>query len=174
MAVSELIKIIPPPSVPRQVGASAEWQAVEDALGVRFPSDYREFVFTYGTGQIGGGYSVWNPFEGNKYVEHVRLICGYERDFRERFPHYSPYRIYPDCPGFLPWGGDDNGNYYGWLTDGPPDRWPVLSHEIRGEGFRLHRCTMTGYFVAVFRDQIVSLAGYEYADSKEALVFETG
>jgi SMI1-KNR4 cell-wall len=169
MAVADVTALIPSPAFPNQVGSLDEWRAVERELGVTLPLDFREFVFTYGTGQLGRFYSVWNPFWGSEFVQQVRLICGYERESQQQFPQYFPYSIYPESPGFLPWGSDDNGNYYGWLTEGPPDRWPVLSNEVRGGGYRLHRCTMTEYLGGVFRGEIIALAG-EYP-GQDDLVF---
>ena len=161
MAAADITALIRPPAVPNQVGTLIEWQAVEQQLGVTLPLDFREFIFAYGTGQLGRFYWVWNPFRGSTFVEQVRLICGYERELQRQFPQYYPYPIYPECPGFLPWGSDDNGNYYGWLTDGPPDQWLVLSNGVRGQGYRLHRCNMTGYLAGVFRGEIKPLAsGY--------------
>jgi hypothetical protein len=158
MSVADIIDLIRPPATPQQVGTLTEWKNVERELGVLYPSDFREFIFVYGTGLLGRFYSVWNRFGGTDFVEHVRLICKYERESQLEFPEYFPHPIYPESPGFLPWGSDDNGNYYGWLTHGPPDKWPVLSNEVRGEHYRLHGCTMTQYLAGVFRGQIVPLA----------------
>jgi hypothetical protein len=161
MTVADLTALIPPPVTAKQVGTLVEWQAVERELGIILPSDFRDFVLTYGTGQLGNFYSVWNPFAGPEFIEHVLRICGFERKSKQEFPQYFPYPIYPECPGFLPWGSDDNGNYYGWLTGGPADRWPVLSNAIRGEGYRLHDLAMTEYLAGVFRGEISPLAsGY--------------
>lgn len=155
MVVVDIATLIPPPAIPIQVGSLADWQAVEQELGVTFPTDFREFIFKYGTGYLGSFYSVWNPFwSSNKFVESVRLICAAERESQGRFPEFFPYAIYPDSPGFLPWGSDDNGNYYGWLTEGSADEWSVLSNEVRGLGYRLHCCTMTEYLAKVFGGEI--------------------
>jgi SMI1-KNR4 cell-wall len=48
-----------------------EWQTVERELGVRFPTDYRDFVLNYGSGQLARFYEVWNPFSGAAYIKHV-------------------------------------------------------------------------------------------------------
>ena len=56
------------------------------------------------------------------------------RETERDWPHRVPYPIYPDQPGLLPWGNDENGNDYYWLTEGAPDTWRVLSDEVRGEG----------------------------------------
>ena len=89
-----------------------------------------------------------------------------------QFPQYYPYPICPEFPGFLPWGSDDNGNYYRWLTEGPADRWMVLTNEVRGQGYWLHNRTMTEYLAGVFRGEIAALAS-DYPAPGD-LVFECG
>jgi hypothetical protein len=169
MAIRDVTALIPPPAEPSQVGTLADWQAVERELGLTLPSDYRDFVFTYGTGDLARFYRVWNPFQGSEFVDLVRRICGYEQESQRQFPERFPYPIYPECPGFLPWGSDDNGNYYGWLTEGLADQWPVLTNAVRGQGYLLHRCSMTDYLARVLRGEIRPLAS-DYP-SLEDLVF---
>jgi hypothetical protein len=159
MATADVIALISPPATPHEVGTLAEWQAIEQVLGVTFPSDFREFVFAYGSGQLGQFYWVWNPFWGPEFLREVRDVCGSEGDLRRQYPDFYPYPIYPERPGFLPWGSDDNGNYYGWLTEGPSDRWPVLTNNMRGRGYRLFQGTMTEYLAGVFRGEVKPLAG---------------
>ena len=158
MAIDGITSLIAPPPVPKQVGTVADWQVVERELGIVLPSDYRDFILSYGTGQLANLYSVWNPFRGSEFIEQVRLVCRCEQEFQKQFPHRCPYAIHPQRPGFLPWGTDENGNYYGWLTEGPSDKWPVLSNNVRGHGYKLYRLTMTEYFAAVLRGEILPLA----------------
>jgi hypothetical protein len=70
-----------------------------------------------------------------------------------------PYPIYPDQPGLLPWGNDENGNDYYWFTEGAPNTWRVLSDEGRGEGFREYGCTMTEFLTKVLLGEFKALAG---------------
>ena len=57
-----------------------------------------------------------------------------------------PVAVHPASPGFLPWAADENGNKFGWLTEGPPDGWLVVvfGHESEGTPER-HPGPMTAF-----------------------------
>lgn len=159
MALTEVTALIPPPPRPSGVGTPEEWRAIERELGLTLPTDYREFVSTYGTGRLAVEYLIYSPFWGAEYLNHVRYLCQLETDFRAQFPHRVPYPVWPEPGGVLPWADDQNGNYYLWLTEGPPDQWEVLTNQVRGHGYQRHRCTMTGYLAGVLRGEIRPLIG---------------
>src|SRR5438067_1941995 len=50
MAIEDLIAVVAPPAQPREAGNLAAWTAVEARLGTRLPTDFRDFVFQYGSG----------------------------------------------------------------------------------------------------------------------------
>jgi SMI1-KNR4 cell-wall len=169
MSIETLKKLVPPPPRPSEVGTIEEWQAVERQLGLVLPSDYRGFVFTYGSGLFAGFYRVYNPFAASKYsalYSSIERVCSGEREFKRDWPERVPYSIYPEQPGILPWGNDENGNNYYWLTDGSPDTWAVLSDEVRGEGFREYGCTMTEFLTNVLEYRCKALAG-DYPTDKD-------
>jgi hypothetical protein len=162
MAIDDVVRLIPPPPRPSGVGTPDEWRAVERELGLTFPADYRDFVSAYGTGMFATEYEVYNPFGGAEYLDHVRYLCRIEADFRRQLPARVPYPAWPEPGGVFPWGADQNGNYYLWLTAGPPDRWPVLTNEVRGHGYREHHCTMTEYVSGVLAGRIRPLIGGDF------------
>ncbi|HEV7405312.1 MAG TPA: SMI1/KNR4 family protein [Chthoniobacteraceae bacterium] len=162
MSIERLGNLVEPPKRPSEVGSLAQWEAVERQLGVVLPSDYRDFVFTYGTGHFAHFYGVYNPFASSEWIAlwpSVQRVCAGERQIKRHFPDAVPYPVYPDQPGLLPWGGDDNGNYYFWMTKGAPDTWKVLSDEVRGEGFQEYGCTMTEFLTGVLCGEFKPLAG---------------
>jgi hypothetical protein len=69
-----------------------------------------------------------------------------------------PYPVFPEKGGILPWGRDENGNDYSWLTEGLPDLWKVVQNNVRGKGYALHECSMTGFLVGVLEGRIKPLA----------------
>jgi hypothetical protein len=165
--------LVRPPRKPLEAGNLTGWPAVEQKLGTPLPTDYRDFILTYGTGLFASFYLIYNPFSVCKWLnlhQQVERLCGEERAFKREFPEVVPYRIFPERPGLLPWAGDENGNYYYWLTEGPPDSWMVISQEGRGEGFREYGRCMTDFFCDVFTGKIEALCG-EYPET-EHLVFE--
>jgi hypothetical protein len=159
MALAVVTGLVPPPARPSGVGTLEQWRAAERELDLVFPTDYREFVFAYGTGTFATEYSVYSPFWGAEYFDHVRYLCQIEREFRVEFPNRVPYPVWPEPGGVFPWGSDQNGNYYLWLTDGPPDLWQVVTNEPRGHGYREHDCTMTEYLAGVMLGRIRPLIG---------------
>jgi len=162
MPIEPLKKLVPPPRNPSEVGSLQQWEAIERDLGLELPSDYRDFVFTYGSGRFAKFYGIYNPFAASQYaalLPSIQRVCAAERETKRDWPEIVPYPIYPDQPGLLPWGCDDNGNYYFWLTEGTSDFWPVLSDEVRGEGFREYHCTMTEFLIGILQGEFEALAG---------------
>lgn len=51
---------------------------------------------------------------------------GWYRELRDEFPEYHPLPIWPEPGGFLPFASSIDGDSIGWLTDGEPDRWPLI------------------------------------------------
>lgn len=161
MSLLKLKEIIPGPAKPLGVSDKEELIATQEGLGVTLPRDYIEFIQSYGSGCLGDFYHVWNPFNSKQFLKDVDDICWHERDFKRMYPESVPYEIYPNTPGFLPWGADDNGNYYGWLTKGKPNEWKVVTNEVRGDGYELHHIGFLDYFLEIFSGKIEPLAsGY--------------
>lgn len=162
MSIAELKALVPPPKSPFETGTSSLWKKLDKLLGLKLPQDYRDFVTTYGTGLFAGLYRVYNPFSA---MEYMSLLTCIERDCKNARQmkkagvfNSSSYPIYPETGGILPWGNDENGNFYYWLTKGSPTKWSVVQNSVRGDGFRVHSCTMTGFLVAILRREIKPLA----------------
>ncbi len=173
MPIEPLKRIVTPPQHPSEVGTLEQWRAIEHQLGTTLPSDYRDFVFTYGSGLFARFYRVYNPFAASEWTAlypSVQRVCDWQRDTKRRWTDRVPYSIYPDQPGILPWGNDENGNDYCWITDGPPETWLVASDGTRGEGFREHGCAMTEFLTNVLLGECRALAG-EYPTDEDR-VFE--
>jgi hypothetical protein len=160
MAIAPLKKLVPPPNQPLDVGSLHQWRLAERKLGLGLPSDYREFVFAYGSGLFARFYRVYNPFAADKSMSllaAVKETCKWRRETRKEFPERVPYPIFPEAGGILPWGNDENGHDYYWFTRGPPDDWIVLSDDVRGNGLAEHKKSMTEYLLGVLRGDIAPL-----------------
>jgi len=135
-------------------------------LGVKLPREYREFVLAYGSGLFAGFYRVYNPFAESPYLNlasSIQRICAMNREIQlsdlnhKRFP--LPY--FPPAGGLLPWGNDENGNDYYWLTSGPSSRWCVVQQENRGTGIKVHPYSMVEFLIAILQKKVKALAsGY--------------
>ena len=52
MALTELRSLVAAPQHPVEVGDGLQWGLVEDAFGILFPEDYREYAMLYGSGKF--------------------------------------------------------------------------------------------------------------------------
>jgi SMI1-KNR4 cell-wall len=164
MSLAYLKNAVPPPPKPFEVGTIKQWRKIEEGLGLKLPRDYREFVFAYGSGLFAGLYRVYNPFAKSRYtalLSQAKQVCDINRASQRSNPKRFPYPYYPDPGGLLPWGNDENGNDYFWLTEGPPTKWVVVQDNNRGEGIRVQPLSMTGFLAGILQRRIKPLAsGY--------------
>jgi len=163
MSLAELVKLVPPPNQPFEIGTMDRWREIEAELGTSLPADYREFVFAYGTGLFANFYRVDNPFSGSKYMGLVpasRRAGDILRDLREcEENNYVAISIFPEPGGLLHWADDENGNCYYWRTDGQPDEWTIVEDQVRGDGFKEHSCSTTEFLFGILSGNITPLAG---------------
>lgn len=112
------------------------WTASEEYLGVRLPSDYKEFLDLYGPGSIDGYLSLSRPVEADQ-AELERLWSQEDwRRARIEAPDRYPYAFHPDPDGLISWGSDENGSEYHFLATEPdPDQWRVVVGSECGDWF---------------------------------------
>jgi hypothetical protein len=159
MSVAELMAVVPPPAQPRDVGDAAAWRDAEARIGTRLPTDFRDFVSRYGTGVFNdpGRLCVFprNPlapdfddrFRSDRdWLREMKGLAG-EKEF--------PYEVFPHTPGLILWAEDDNGCMFFWLTEGQPDRWPVLVTPPRGYFWERFHLPMTSFLARAFSRQLL-------------------
>jgi hypothetical protein len=74
------------------------------------------------------------------------LVASYKyfRDLkRAEGDQFIPYDIYPKSPGLLVWGSDVNGHMMFWLTEGQPEKWPLVLMTVDGQFEQLQMSTTT-------------------------------
>ncbi|HTU17709.1 MAG TPA: SMI1/KNR4 family protein [Gemmataceae bacterium] len=129
--LQRLQDLIPPPEQPTEAGSSKLRRSVERALGSPLPTDLYEFALVYGSGRFHSRESgcllqICNPFSG-AFFDQVVDWANLCRDLKKaEGDSYIPYDLYPERPGLLALGDDDNGRFIFWLTEGEPDEWPIL------------------------------------------------
>lgn len=147
-----LIDVLPCPTSPMEVTASDTWTDVEVSLRQNLPSDFKEFVRSYGTGCIDNFLWVFNPFSANPHLNLLHQLeprLNAEREIRDKFPHLVPFALFPERGGLLPFGASDNGDVLFWLTEGVPDQWAVVVCESRGDEYSRFNCTMTEFLAGI-------------------------
>src|SRR5262245_46073302 len=131
MAIQDLLQLVPPPADPLENGPRTRWDFVQQELGLQLPMDFREIGAHYGTGRFGFGLEVLNVFsksfrdqldnELSRWLE-LKELEGEEE---------LTYSIFPEAPGLLAWGSDDQSSGLFWMTEGLAENWPII---VRGHG----------------------------------------
>ena len=165
MSVAELLAVVPPPARPRKGGDQATWQAAEARIGTRLPTDFRDFVLRYGTGVFNdpGRLCVFprNPLapdfdssfrSDREWLREMKELAG-EDEF--------PYDVFPRTPGLILWADDDNGCMFFWLTEGHPDRWPVLVTPPRGYFWERFELPMTSFLARAFSRRLTCVPWHQ-------------
>jgi SMI1-KNR4 cell-wall len=160
MGLQELVAVVPAPLAPKNTGSLQEWEAVEKTLGTALPSDFRDFCMRYGSGVFNDpgrlAITVRNPL-AREFQEQFRTDCeflqGIKAELTELGDEHFPYAVFPESPGLLLWGEDDNGNTLYWLTDGAPGNWPLVLWP-HGYSFEHVDMSMTSFLAGEFSREI--------------------
>ncbi len=124
--------------------------AVEEELGTRLPTDYKEFIEAYGevsfTGAQGSaGLYIQSFLDGVDFVKSCGMVLSEDEMFT--------YPTYPATDGFLAFGTCEEENMIGWLTLGRPDEWPIVYYQCpQGEAYNLSNLPVSA-FVMSFLNQ---------------------
>jgi hypothetical protein len=156
MSIHDLLQVVPVPARLVLTGSPRQWSQVEEALGTPLPGDYRALITTYGAGQFQGPLCirVYNPFHAPD-ADSLRSTCDHLRDLRGLVGRRGvPHGVHPDRPGWLPWGEDDIGDLFCWVTEGPPDRWPTLLISRLGNNFLQVPLPMTSLLAELMSGQL--------------------
>lgn len=118
MPINNLISILTPPVSPSESGKVMKWPLIEDNLS--FPSDYVDFINTYGSGRIAEFIVIFNPFSQNEdvnFFEQYKFILEDLNYLNESDSDYYKYQLYPKDNGLIPVGVTDNGDYIFWVVN---------------------------------------------------------
>lgn len=172
MPIKKLTALIAPPKAP--LDADGDWRAAEIVVGAQYPADFRELITRYGTGSFFRGFlTVYNPMTvgGLACIKQDENIY---RQYREGL-YPLPLPVHPESPGLLPWGRDENGNGYFWLTKGKPEKWPIV---FVGHGHESHpvqlQTDITGFLAGYAMDKFEALTNPDDPITEEQRVFTPG
>lgn len=158
MSIEQLTNRTQVPDIALEVSKNPDWAEIEQAIGTALPSDYKDFVETFGTGRIGDFVSVHNPFSQLSLTNLESMIeytCMVLQAILETPGRSLPFGIHPDSPGLLSWGKDDNGTDYYWYTDGAPDDWPCVVLELQGKKWQRFDMPMTDFLAQAFAGELI-------------------
>ena len=112
------------------------WSKVEERLKTTLPEDFKEFISTYGTGEIANHLIIFNPFARKsiynlmQQTEVLTLTYNY---FKRKNPSEYPYNAFPEQNGLLPLGITMDGDQIFWLTSNDKDWTIVVRKQATGE-----------------------------------------
>jgi len=152
--------LLEPPS-PVEQGNSDIWAKMTSLLGKPLPNDFMWYIDTYGSGSISDFVYVFNPFSGNKnfnfqiqVIEKLSILGSIKQSEGEKV---VPYSLCFEPGGLLPWGGDDNGDTFYWLTTaGSSDNWTVVLGQARGDDWEEYPFSMTVFLKKLLTKEIHS------------------
>jgi hypothetical protein len=128
--MSELTVVLPPPLEPVRPATEESLDRAEERLGTRLPSDYREFLKTYGGGSFYEFFFAINfgDPDGYRNIEGMMDILNANLEVDRSYPDRALHneRAFPSENGLLAWGGSNNGDFAFWRTAGAPDEWTVV------------------------------------------------
>lgn len=120
--------------------SGADWDVVENELGVRLPPAYKALCDAYGDSSIGGEFRLLAPQAKRKPARFPAVALAESASLREQReedlqdPDFTPtpdlreWRFFPELGGLLPWARD-GGLFFFFETDpaAEPDAWPIVA-----------------------------------------------
>jgi hypothetical protein len=159
MSIESLSRVMPPPISPAE--SLGRWSDVEAALGTELPSDYKDFIQSYGSGTIGRFLSVFNPFSrhrGLNLLEQSKQQLEALRVLHADFGEPNPYPLHPLPGGLLPVAITDNGDVVHWLTDNKASKWSIVVNEARSPDYEHFEFNLTTFLERLLLKSIICRA----------------
>lgn len=158
MSINQLLSLIPAPEKPSEVGSDRTWFSFENTLGVKLPSDYHEFISHYGSGLLANFIRIFNPYSKDDFISlipSVERICDIRRQMKESEGDGEvPFLVFPERPGIMPFGNDENGNTLYWFTKGDADEWTIVVGSGRSREWEQFNCNLTSFLYQILTRQI--------------------
>lgn len=119
--------------VDEPVGDDLPWPAIEQAWGVVFPDDYKQFVGLYGAGTFGDYLGVMAPFpQDHEAYEAGHRMVPLDRAMLEEL--CCPFPAYPQEGGAIAIGATPNGDILLYRTAPKPQDWRIVTWSRHGHG----------------------------------------
>ncbi|MDN3297607.1 SMI1/KNR4 family protein [Streptomyces ficellus] len=150
MCIDDLITLMPPLS---GAGSDVDWEAVEDAWGTSFPSDYKAFMRHYGPGAIENFLSILEPSidasgQPGGYMFEETWVA------QDEWESSGPSDAWSTPDAILAWAVDGTADLLCWQrTDENPDAWPVVVYERGRDLWQRYECGMVEFLLRIFRSE---------------------
>ncbi|MEV7794331.1 SMI1/KNR4 family protein [Streptomyces sp. NPDC087512] len=142
-----LMRLLPPSP---GAGATVDWDAVQKAWELVFPSDFKGFLARYGRGLSDLDLSVLVPStvtpETCDEPGAPRGGMGFiTADTRATWVDTEPTGIVAAAEDLVTWGAAGSADLYCWLTQGAPEDWPVVLFSHGDDVWTRFDCGMTEF-----------------------------
>lgn len=148
--IEQLLECLKPPERPYyNIQDKKLWKEADERLGVNFPSDYKQFIGTYGSGNVGDFIVFFNPFapiERNNFFNNVQFVIGGQTKFRG-----IPFPLFPKSGGLLPFAKTYDGDDLFWETRGESDKWSIVVLEVRSTHYEKYPMKMVDFLTKLLK-----------------------
>lgn len=178
VTLGALTRVLRPPARPLEAKLTpTRWRALERALGVELPADWRLFVETYGTGTIARFITIANPLsQADPYLAWLTQVIASDKnalvvDGKGVAGGLAPF---PAAEGLLPFGRWSDWAVLYFHMRGAPDRWPIVFASTHGDYQATFETPLAKFLDQVLRGKLRDPAfGVEYPRGDKA-TFVTG
>ena len=108
-----------------------QWASWEEANNLILPSDFKEILSYYGTGEFGDFLYLWNPFSDHPDYDMAIRVTETIHNIQEvdswiwRDRTYGR-SLFPEPGGILPFASTNHDCTLFWKMDGNPDSWKII------------------------------------------------
>ncbi|MFE7156894.1 hypothetical protein [Streptomyces sp. NPDC057636] len=142
-----LVCLLPPSA---EAGVMVDWEAVQRAWELVFPSDFKGFLARYGDGLSDLDLSVLVPStvtpetcdEPGAPLGGMGFITA---DTRTTWVDTEPTGIDAAAEDLVAWGASSSADLYCWLTHGDSEDWPVVLFSHGDDAWTRFDCGMTEF-----------------------------
>lgn len=143
--------------VDEPVGDDLPWPAIEQAWGVVFPDDYKQFLGLYGAGRFGEYLGMMAPFpqDHEAYKAGLRMVP-LDPEMLEEL--CCPFPAYPEEGGVIAIGDTPNGDTLLYRTAPKPQDWRIVTWSryrlIPEDRWTEHRLGFVDFALALLHAQL--------------------
>ncbi|EOU9551259.1 SMI1/KNR4 family protein [Cronobacter dublinensis] len=173
--INKLTQILPPPASPSDSGKGKTWPLIPGSI--KFPSDYVDFINTYGSGRIADFIVIFNPFSKDENVNFFDQYNYISEDLGyliESDSDYYKYKLYPDDNGLIPVGVTDNGDYIFWVVTSKENsnQWGTAVIPSRSPDVEYFKCNLVSLIEQIL-DKSLKASSLPDDFPSKPLIFET-
>jgi hypothetical protein len=157
MSLQELLCLVPPPINPIGTGTEKDFLIIENQIGSKLPSDYKEYIKYYGDCKWYRHIIISTPFNNNEnyslwkwHKENIRQLTTL---FESPLPSIK-YPVFPNKGGIFLCGGDIFGEMIAWITEGEPDNWSVVYFSYDCMMFDRYDMNITTFLLKLVKNEI--------------------